>query len=160
MAMGKVAEKPKAGLYDTDINLWALEQARLLRDRRWADLDLENVAEEIESLGGSQRSEIWNRQVVLLQHLLKWQYQPEKRKYGWRSTINEQRISIERVIETSPSLHRYPVDILARCYLIARSRAADETGIPEKAFPPHCEYSVEQLLDSRFYPGPEEHDVV
>lgn len=159
--MNKPVPKPRASVvYGTDLNLWGIEQARLLRGRRWTELDVENLAEEIESLGSSQRSELWSRLVVLVQHLLKWEHQPEKRKYGWRNTINEQRISIERLLETSPSLRRYPGEILGRCYVVARAKASEETSISEKAFPEACEYSIDQILDSRFLPGAEEREIV
>jgi hypothetical protein len=160
-AMSTLAEKPQMQTaYEADLNLWGVEQARLVREGRWQELDIANIAEEIESLGGSQRSEIRNRLTVLLQHLLKWEHQPAKRKYGWRSSINEQRIAIVDLIETSPSLRAYPGTLMDRCYVIARAKAADETGLPEKTFPATCAYSIEQVLSSRFYPGPEEHDIV
>lgn len=159
--MAKVAEtsRPAVG-YEIDFNLWGLEQARLLREGRWAELDLENIAEEIESLGRSQKTELRSRLGVLLLHLLKWHYQPEKRKYGWRATIIEQRVSIEGVVETSPSLRRYPAEMLDRMYGLARVKAADATGIAERALPETCPYTIEEVLRSSFYPGPEEHDVV
>jgi hypothetical protein len=161
MAMGKVAESRALSVdYEGDFNLWGLEQARLLREGRWSEADLENIAEELESLGRSQKTELRNRLAVLLQHLLKWHYQPDKRKYGWRSTIIEQRVSIETLIETSPSLKRYPAEIRDRMYKIARMKAADETGLPEQLFPEQCPYELTDALRSGFYPGPEEHDVV
>ena len=159
--MTKAALKqPPAIAYDTDLSLWAEQQASLMRLGRWQDIDAENVAEEVESVGSSQKSAIRSRLLVLVLHLLKWEFQPEKRKYGWRATIIEQRIQIEDVIETSPSLHTWPDHVLAKVYQNAVLKAADDTGMPEDAFPATCPYTIAQILDARFYPGTLEKDIV
>ncbi|WP_048427635.1 DUF29 domain-containing protein [Methylobacterium indicum] len=167
--MPKLAERqaPEAGVSpetnvspETDYFLWTQGQAALVRAGRWAALDREALAEEIADLGGSQKSEIRSRLTVLLHHLLKWQFQPQQRKYGWRATIVEQRVSLDDVVTMSPSLRAWPAEVLAKAYRLARVRAADETGLPERSFPPDCPYTLAQILDERFYPGPEEPDVV
>lgn len=154
--MSKVALSPPAGddLYETDLYLWTQAQAALLRGGRRQEIDWHHLAEEIESVGGSQKSEIRNRLTVLLQHLLKWEFQPEQRKYGWRASIVEQRLQIDGLIDVSPSLRPWPDAVLAKSYRLARIRAADETGLPERTFPEACPYSLALILDDGFYPGP------
>ena len=65
--------------YETDFYAWTIEQADLLHNQQWQHLDLENLIEEITSLGKQQRQELRNRLSILLAHLLKWEYQPQKR---------------------------------------------------------------------------------
>lgn len=84
--------------YDQDIAAWAQEQAALLRDRQWEQLDFEHIAEEIAELNLLERHELAHRYVILLSHLLKWRYQPERRCSSWRNTIHHQRSRIERLI--------------------------------------------------------------
>lgn len=144
--------RKSAALYDRDFFAWSEEQARLLKARTPAGLDWDNLAEEIETLGRSTRSEIRSRLIVLLQHLLKWQHQPAKRKPGWRASILEARDQINRELSDSPSLRSYPAAVLDEQYEIARLKAADETELPLDAFPPRCPYTTEQILDEAFYP--------
>lgn len=147
-------------LYHRDFVAWADEQARLVRSGRVDDLDLEHLAEEIEAMGGSQRTEVGSRLAVILEHLLKWEFQPDKRKYGWRATLIEQRISVEGLIDASPSLQRQPEIALPRAYALARVRAAADTGLPERTFPAECPYGLEQVFDPAFYPGREEREIL
>ncbi|MCC0808753.1 DUF29 domain-containing protein [Methylobacterium sp. W2] len=143
-------------LHETDLYLWTQAQAALLRAGRWQDVDLNHLAEEIESLGGSQKSEIRNRLAILIQHLLKWEFQPQKRKYGWRASIVEQRLQIDGLLDVSPSLKAWPEVVLAKAYRLACVRAAAETGLSERGFPETCPYSLQQIMDDGFYPGPVE----
>lgn len=159
--MTDLAEAPaRNSLYDRDFYEWTQEQARLLRAGRFADLDLENLVEEVESVGRSNKQEIRNRLAIIVEHLLKWEFQPDKRKYGWRSTLSEQRDSVEGVIEDSPSLAGHPSFVLQRAYRVGRSRAASDTGLPESIFPTECPYTVEQICDRLFWPGPVETEIV
>jgi hypothetical protein len=89
---------------------------------------------------------------VLLVHLLKWKFQPEKQKLGWKATIREQRGRIAKRISKSPSLKSYPADILSEEYGYAVPSAADETGLPEDAFPSVCPFTIDQILDPAFLP--------
>jgi hypothetical protein len=90
MADTKTKARPNA-LYETDFYAWTQEQARLLRERRFDDLDLDNLVNEVESVGGSEKREIRNRLTILLGHVLKWKYQPGRRGNSWIETIFEQR---------------------------------------------------------------------
>jgi hypothetical protein len=151
--MPEPLRRGRASLYAHDFASWADEQGRILRTRNAAALDWENLAEEVESLGSRERNEIRNRLRVLLMHLLKWQFQPERRSHSWQSTIGEQRTHIAGIIEDSPSLKGHPGMILADSYAGARREAATETRLPLEAFPAECPYSAEQALDYGFMPG-------
>ena len=89
---------------------------------------------------------------VLLQHLLKWQFQPSKRTNSWKASIVEQRMRIGRLVAESPSLKSYPTVHLSGSFVIARGAAIDETGLPESVFPETCPYTIEQILDPAFLP--------
>lgn len=143
----------KSTPYEVDYAQWCVEQGALLREGRLADVDRENLAEEIESLGRSDKREIASRLGILLLHLLKWQYQAEKRKSGWLLTIREQRHRIAGLVSESPSLKSYPGQELLREYRFARVKSADETGLPEAAFLAECPYRIEEILDGDFFPG-------
>src|SRR4029078_12670320 len=86
----KIVTRPAAG-YDEDFHAWSVEQAVRLRESRPPTVDWENVAEEIESLGKRDRRAVASDLNKILEHLIKWRYQPEKRKTGWRSSIREHR---------------------------------------------------------------------
>jgi hypothetical protein len=152
--MNKHVLKPQLTPYETDYAQWCAEQGALLRSGRVDAVDRENLAEEIESLGRSDKREIRSRLKELLLHLLKWHFQPGKRKGGWRASIVEQRDELKQLLEESPSLRDLPSLALARSYRVARAKAADETGLAEAKFPDDCPYSVDDILDDDFFPGP------
>ena len=114
------------------------------------------LAEEIESLGSSERGEVDSRLTQLLMHLLKWQHQQDYRTmYGdksWRMSITNQRIGLRRAFRRSPSLRRYAASQLADLYSDAVTLAETETGM-KGAFPPSCPYTLDQALDAEYYPG-------
>jgi len=138
--------------YEEDFYLWTVEQARLLRSGELSAIDAANIAEEIESMGRSDRRELKSRLIVLLAHLLKWRHQPEARSRSWSSTIREQRQQIELVLEDSPSLRSTIAQILDQTYDIARERAAEETGLAEATFPDACPFTPDELLSRGFLP--------
>ena len=150
--MNKIDPKHLAG-YDEDFALWSAEQADLLRAGKLDRIDLENVAEEIESLGRSDRREIVSRLTVVLVHLLKWQVQADGRTNSWAASIVENRDAIADILAASPSLRPYPATVLERAYRAAPLAASGETGLPLSEFPSTCPYSVEQILDPDFWPG-------
>ena len=140
-------------LYDTDIAAWSERQADALRRRAANEIDWVNVAEEIESLGRSDRREIRSRLAVICEHLLKWTYQPEQRSNSWSSSIRKARDEIADLIDDSPSLADYPATQLGGrkgAYLRGRRDAAIETGLSD--LPSACPWSVEQLLDDEYWP--------
>ena len=144
---------PDTLLYQRDFVRWAEEQGRKLRAHDTREIDWENVAEEIESLGRSDRFEIESRMEVLVLHLLKWRLQPKARSNSWRATIEEQRVRIGRRIAESPSLKRYPAEVLDDAYRIARPRAADEMGYVLEDLPKTCPFTIQQIFDRDFLPG-------
>ena len=138
--------------YDQDIVAWAHEQALLLRSGQLSAIDAEHLAEEIEAVSASERRELRNRLKVLLQHLLKWQYQPERRTRSWLATMLEQRDSIEDVLGTSPSLRSSFADDLESAYTSAVRYAAEETGKDARTFPRACPYSLSEVLADGWLP--------
>ena len=141
-----------ASLYETDFHAWAQDQVAKMRAGRFADLDVDHLTEELEGMGASEKREIESRLVILIAHLLKWQFQPEQRSGSWRGTIRTQRRGIERLLRDSPSLIRLVSEKAADAYPEARELAADETGIPESAFPGQCGYLESELLNMEFWP--------
>ena len=144
---------PPSTLYDQDFSLWLDEQVALLQAGRLDRLDRENLIEELESMGRSEKSAIKSNKVVVLTHLLKLQFQPERATRSWLGSIREHRRRLRDDLEASPSLQRYARDSLARAYDDARKQAADETGLALRTFPVACPYSFEQVLDPDFLPG-------
>ena len=150
--MNKIDLRAPLVSIDQDYALWCAQQGALLRDGRLAALDRENLAEEIESLGRSDRREIESRLKVLIAHLLKLRFQPGKAKAGWTATIMEQRGRIRKLLAESPSLKAYPASVLAEEHGYARAEASAETGLPIEEFPAECPFTIEQILDADFYP--------
>ena len=151
--MTEVATKPPPNtLYETDFYAWTQEQARLLRERRWADLDLDNLIDEVESVGRSDKRQIESRLEVLIAHLLKWHFQPGRRGDSWIDTIFEQRGRIQNLIEDSPSLRTFFREQVSDRYRAARLLAAKETGLALGLFPVECPFTPEQVLDLEFFP--------
>jgi Domain of unknown function DUF29 len=140
-------------LYETDFYAWTQEQAKLLRKCQWSQLDLPNLIEEIESLGKQEGQELRNRLSILLGHLLKWQYQPQQRSRSWLSTIRVQRRDTLRLIQDNLSIKPYLEEAFQEAYENGRDLAVGETDLPFKTFPQNCFYSLEEILDSHFYPG-------
>lgn len=143
-------------LYDADFYQWTQQQAALLRERKWQDLDYANLAEEIESVGRSDKRELGNRLKVLVMHLLKWRYQSEGREHGhsWEDTIWEQRGQIAAILDDSPSLRREVLVRLGQQYPAARRKALRDTRLPDEALPETCPWTPEQILNEDFWPVP------
>ncbi len=132
--------------YETDFYQWTQQQADLLRQGALSALDVENLIEEIEDMGASNRRSLGSFLDLVIMHLLKWRYQPERRSNSWKSSIRKGRHAIERLLEESPSLKpRLSVMVTAE-YRRARSEAADETGLPLTTFPDQCPFTVEQII--------------
>ncbi len=134
-------------LYNKDYIAWSDEQALLLEQQRWDELDLVHLIEEVKDLGNRHRDALESQLTRLLMHLLKWQYQPEKRSNSWRSFIREARKQIARLIRKHPVLKIYLEQVYEQCYLDAREDASDETGLDINIFPLSCPYSIQQISD-------------
>jgi len=137
-------------LYERDFFAWTEEQAALLRAGNVSALDLEHLAEEIESLGSSQRSELRRRLARLLRHLLKYQCQPEHRSRSWATAIRVQRDELAGVLNDSPSLRPTVPAVIPNAYRLGRDWALDETGL--FALPEECPWTAEQVLSQDFLP--------
>ncbi len=142
-----------ATLYEQDFHAWANEQAALLRAGRWSEADIEHVAEEIESMGKSERRELVSRLAVLLHHLLKWQFQPSRRCKSWQSSVRIQRNALGDHLHDNPSLQAHVPEALHRAYREARLAAIGEIGLSEAAFAQTCPWTFEQIMDENFWPG-------
>jgi hypothetical protein len=141
-----------SALYDEDFYAWTREQARLLREGALSEIDAENIAEELECMGKSNRRELRSRLIVLLMHLLKFRFQADRISPSWRITIRRQRDEINALLADSPSLRPMVAEMLARLYEKARQDAIDETGLPDAIFPPECPFTPEQILSEGFLP--------
>ncbi|MBN3892023.1 MAG: DUF29 domain-containing protein [Nostoc sp. JL31] len=140
-------------LYETDFYAWTQEQVTLLRNEQWSQIDLQNLIEEIQSLGKQQRQELRNRLSVLICHLLKWQYQSQRRSRSWLATLRIQRLDIAELLEDNPSLKPYLEEALRKAYLKGVELAVGETDLPKRTFPVECPYSLVEIVDYDFYPG-------
>jgi hypothetical protein len=143
---------PDRSAYDSDFFNWTQRTARLLRERRFDQLDIAHAAEEIEDMGRRDFREVCGRLEVLLLHLLKWKLQGGRRSTSWRRTIVSQRIEIARVLEQSPSIKPRLRRELERAHQHAVKLAMVETRLPAQRFPRECPFSFEQILDDDYLP--------
>ena len=139
-------------LYTNDFHAWTQEQVNVLKTQQWDTLDTVNLIEELETLGRKERQELRNRLALLLGHLLKWQFQTEKRSSSWLSTIREQRIQIKLLLQDSPSLQPYLEEVFLTAYELGLALATRETQLGQQIFPEICPYTCEQTLNSEFLP--------
>jgi len=139
-------------LYETDFYGWVQNQAGVLRAGNFANLDLENLIEEIEDMGKSRQRALESRLEILLMHLLKWQFQPEMKGPSWHFTIDEQRERIAKLLRENPSLKSRIDGILHESYGFAVRLAAQETGLKKTTFPTQCPWTFEQAIDNEFWP--------
>jgi hypothetical protein len=138
-----VAERP---LYERDYYTWSLEQARLIREGRMAEIDLENVAEEMESLGKSQYSALRSSLARVIQHLLKWDYQPAKRTRSWVNSIEIHRIRAQQNLEENPGLRSKLDEIIPGAYRLGVAYAIKDMNLPRTAFPEACPYDFDAIM--------------
>jgi hypothetical protein len=135
-------------LHERDFAAWLDEQAVLLRAHRWDALDLPNLIEEVEDLATSLRRELRSRLNVVLVHLLKFRYQPERRSRSWLATIYEQRDRLDDLLEDSPSLRRVVQSVLENEYRRACRVAAAQTGLSADTFPELCPFTLADVLET------------
>jgi len=144
-----------AQLYDADFYGWTQQQANVLKAGDFANLDLDNLIDEIESMGKSEKRELESRLEVLLAHLLKWQFQPDFRGKSWQITIKEQRERIVKHLRENPSLKGALPELFVEIYRYAVLKAVKETGIDESTFPVYCPWTFNQAMDASFWPDSE-----
>lgn len=138
--------------YDLDFYAWASRQAGLLRGGRLAEADIERIAEEIESLGKSEKRELISRLGVLLLHLIKWRFQPERRTRSWRSTIAIQRRRLSEHLKDNPSLKAIVDEAMVQAWGDAVLAAMAETDLDESVFPCESPWTFEAAMEEAFWP--------
>ena len=139
-------------LHDRDFYGWTLQQATLLREGRLSEADIDHIAEELESMGASERRELTNRLAVLMAHLLKWQFQPELRGNNWRNTIDVQRFDVKELLEENPTLVAKLNERMEKAYSKSLLLVVRETGLSKQVFPPVCPFNADQLLSEDYWP--------
>ena len=147
-------------LYEADFYTWIFRNIELLKQRRFSKIDVDILIDELESMAKRDKRELLNHFIILLAHLLKWQFQLkllteqwQTRQGGsWRGSIMEQRLQIVKQLKESPSLKNYLAEAVEKAYPDAVKIAMQETQLSKDTFPKMCSYSIEQLLDENFYP--------
>lgn len=150
---------PHSDLYETDFYAWTQQQAALLREGAWQELDRANLIEEVESLGRSERHVLYERLIVLLTYLLKLQVARQhlpavhdRNARGWHTTCRTQRLRLERLLDENPSLRPTVATELTRAYMVACLDAAEAMQMDEDCMPSQCPWTVEQVLGAAFWP--------
>jgi hypothetical protein len=139
--------------YEGDFHAWAFEQAALVRALAPKTLDVDNIAEELEALGRGERRAVIARWRLIIHHLLKWQYQPDRRTRSWIATVSREREHLRRLETESPSLAARDLELVTEAFRIALRDAMEETDLPRSTFPARCPYTPDELRDDRFFPG-------
>jgi hypothetical protein len=132
--------------YEEDFYLWSQEMAQALEERRFEDIDVEHLAEEIRDLGKSERRELANRLRVIMTHLLKLRFQPERRSGSWEATLTIQRKELQKLLRDMPSLRAVIAEEIADMYDLAVDYAAKETRIPRECFPRECPFTAADVM--------------
>jgi hypothetical protein len=138
--------------YDQDLYTWALQQAALLRERKFDQVDWEHIIEEVEDMSKSEKRALQSFLETLLMHLLKWKYQPAYQGRSWKFTIIEQRQRIVGHLKENPGLKSKLPDLIESAYHYAISGAVRETGLAPEVFPETCPWAYEQFMDNDFWP--------
>ncbi len=146
----KVPPAKPASDYDEDFYTWLNQQAALLRARAFDELDIENLAEEIEDLGKEQFNKLVSAYRIILLHMLKWDHQPTHRSRSWAGSIKTQRLSLVALLEDNPGLKSRRKSAVDRAFQMARIEAATETRLPEAQFPASCAYSLDDISNRNF----------
>ena len=139
-------------LYQRDYLQWIETTVEKLRNQDYTSVDWGNLIEEIEDMGRSERRSLESNLIVLLLHLLKWQYQPEGRSGSWAGSIVEHRRRIKKALKESPSLKPYLESIFTESYAEAVKQAKAETGLPLEKFPIQRRYELDKVMDDEFLP--------
>ncbi len=141
-----------SSLYDQDYYLWLKNTAKLIQEGKFSEIDTVNLVEEIEDMGKREKRSVESNLVILLLHLLKYQYQPSKQSNSWKASIREHRRRLKKTFRDSPSLKRYFEQVFTECYQDAREQASDETGLPLDTFPSESLFTPTQVLNPDYLP--------
>ncbi|MCK5536420.1 MAG: DUF29 domain-containing protein, partial [Bacteroidales bacterium] len=147
-------------LYETDFYAWIFRNIELLKQRSFSKIDVDILIDELESMAKRDKRELVSHFIILLAHLLKWQFQLKKlteqwqtqQGSSWRGSITEQRLQIIKQLTESSSLKNYLTEAVENAYPDAIKISMQETQISRDTFPKICSYTIEQLLDENFYP--------
>lgn len=145
--MMTAAALPLELLFEQDETAWLDAMAKLAADGRLSELDHHNLSEYLADMAKRDRREVFSRLVVLLAHLLKWNYQPEHRSKSWQATIREQRRELRQLVE-SGTLYHHAETVFLDAYGEAREQAAEETEQNIDVFPSSSPWSLADALDS------------
>jgi hypothetical protein len=140
-----VQQQALSQLYESDETAWLETMAELLAEGRHAELDHKHLSEYLADMAKRDRREVFSRLVVLLSHLLKWQFQPVGRSGSWRATIREQRRELRQMLE-SKTLRNHAEAVFEDAYCEARKQAADEADSETALFPEACAWELDELL--------------
>ena len=135
--------------YDEDLHAWALWQAEMIRRKRFDELDLANLSDEVEDVARRERRELVSRLSLVIQHLLKWDHQPERRSASWARTLREQRTQVEDILNESPSLRSHLEEVFDVAFRQGRVAALNETGLPDEAITERNPYGWVDLMTRR-----------
>lgn len=144
-----VSRPKKTANYDTDFYRWSRDQAAHLKKQEFAKLDIDNLIEEIESLGRSERSALESYLANLFLHLLKIKYQPKKHSRSWDLSVKNAQYHALKMYKRSPSLKKYLPEIFKDAYFTARLKAIDETGLEEELFPEECLWNTKDIFPAK-----------
>ena len=136
--------------HETDFYAWTNEQVQLLKTGQLNQIDWQNIAEEIEDMGRSEKRQLESRLEILIMHLLKWQFQPNLRSRSWQLTIKEQRLRLEKILQKKPRLQPNLTEAIEDVYPLATLSAERETGL--SLFPETCPYTLIEILSPEFLP--------
>ncbi len=137
-----------AEIYENDFHAWITAHIELLKAGKNHEIDTAHLIEELEYMGKSNLRELESRLMILIAHLLKWQFQPDKQN----SRIIEERILLKRLIKDLPSLKNHIAETIIEVYSDVLDLISRETKLSPSTFPLSCPYSIEQLLNENFYP--------
>ncbi len=141
-----------SSLYESDFNLWLETNTNLLKQRKFTQVDIEQLIEEIEDMGNNRKDALESNLMRVFQHLLKWKYQPKNRSNSWRASITEHSLRLNKALKKSPSLKPYLKNVYEECYQDARLVASRETGLDINTFPVSCPFTSEQVLNPDYLP--------
>ncbi|WP_448215102.1 DUF29 domain-containing protein [Endozoicomonas sp. 2B-B] len=139
-------------LYKTDYYQWVKQQKELLINRQFDQLDLEHLIEEVDDMGRHEPRSLTSHLKQLLMHLLKWQFQPERRSRSWQDSIILHREDVEELLEENPSLGPKVPELFSKAYKRAVVLAVKQTGLPTRTFPKECSWTYEQVMKDGWLP--------
>lgn len=152
MATARQLEQAAVNLYSEDFLAWIEAQAQALRTRQVSGLDWDNLLDELESMGRSEKNALRSHLRVLLMHLMKWQWQPQKQSKSWAGTIRNQRRELKYLIKDSPSLKRLIPEMLPDVWGDAIDEATFETGLAASVFPDACPWDIDTQILANWWP--------